>query len=1041
MKLSETALRRPVFALVISFLLLIFGFMAWQQLPLRQYPEVDRPEISVMTYMDGASPEVIELQLTNPLEDQLSGIEGIEYIDSNSARGVSRIEITFADNRDLDQAANDVREALSRVSRELPDAAGTPQVRKRGAGGDALLYILLGSDRMTTLELTGYASRTLQERLSLVSGVSNVRLLGEQKYVMRIELDPAALNARQVTVGQVTQALRQENLQIRAGELEGPQRTLQIHLPRAYNTPEDFRRLVIRQEAEGPIRLGDLARIDTGAEETQQLFRSNGRNVLGLAIEPLSTANPLEVVAAVRAELDKLRPFLPEGMQLNTSYDASLFIKSALEEVYLTLGVALLLVILVIYLFLGSPRATLIPAITVPVALISAFIGLALFGFTLNLMTLMALVLAIGLVVDDALVVLENIHRHLDAGETPLVAAWKGIREVAFAVVATTLVLLATFIPLVFLEGTLGQFFREYALTLAAAVAFSSLIALTLAPVLCSQWLRPHSRQENKRLVHRGLSRLEGGYQQLLLWGLKHRYLAAVLLLIALGITGWGFTQLPRSFAPQEDTGSVFVFVKGQEGASAERMQTAMTEVEAALLPLLEGPNLNNITLRSPGWSTQGDNSGFLILNLHPWEERPDSVFTVLQEIRERVAGIPDVVIFPRVRSALGGGGSGTPVEFVVGGSDYQEVLGWAEQLQAEADANPGLVGTEIDFSQTQPQLIAQLDRERAANLGVSAAALGEMMEVMLGGINLTRFEERGREYDVWLVGQPSQLESPEDLGRLKIMSDRNQLIRLDNLVTFSEQGEAARLPHYNRHRAITLSASLSEDYSLGEALAFLDQKAAELLPEYAVIDYKGESREYRESGTAIEIIFLLALLVVYLVLAAQFESFIHPLVILLTVPLGLAGAILGLAVTGVTLNLYTQLAMIMLIGLVAKNGILIVEFANQLRDQGLGFAEALVEAALRRLRPILMTSLTTLIGSLPLLLASGAGSESRQAIGLVIFSGVALATLLTLIVVPLTYNLLARNTGSPERVSRLLEEQLKQEPHPAGKPINNADN
>lgn len=1026
MKLSETAIRRPVFALVISLLLIVFGLIAWENLPLRQYPDVTRPQVTVMTRFDGASPEVVELQVTNSVEDQLAGIEGIEFIESNSARGVSRVVITFNENRDLDNAANDVREAVSRVTRSLPDDADTPQVRKRSAVADAILYIILGSTEMDTLELTDYADRTLKDRLSLVNGVSNVLLLGAQDYVMRVELKPDALNARELTANDIIDRLRQENMEVRGGELEGPQRTLQIQVSRDYNTPEEFRRLVISSQDGDTLRLGDVANIETGARNTHQMFRSNARNVVGLAIEPISTANPLEVVAAVREELKAFRPFLPEGADLGTTYDASLFIQSAIDEVYLTLGLAMLLVVLVIFIFLGSPRATLIPAVTVPVALISAFIGIYLFGFSINLMTLLALVLAIGLVVDDAIVVLENIHRHLDEGKPPLLAAWVGIKEVGFAVIATTTVLIATFVPIVFLEGTVGQFFREYALTLATAVAFSSVIALTLSPMLCSKLLKAHSKNERQRLIPRSLNHLEKGYQKLLRLGLGQRWIAVLVLVLALGGTAWGFNSLPRAYAPPEDIGSVFVFVRGQEGASAERMGASMRQVEERLLPLLDGPNLNNITLRSPGWSTQGDNSGFLILSLKPWKERPDSAFDLLQDIRRKVADIPDVTIFPRVSSPLGSSG-GTPVEFVIGGSSYEEIIEWTDILREAAQENPGLVDLDTDFNKTQPQLRARVDRERAAQLGVSAQRLGETLEVMLGGRSITRFEERGREYDVWLTGQPSALQEIEDLGKLLIRSSSsNQLIRLDNLVTFEEVGEAARLPHYNRNRAITLSASLADGYSLGEALDYLDAKAAELLPEYAVIDYKGESRDYRTSSAAIEVIFLMALVIVYLVLAAQFESFVHPFVVLLTVPLGLAGAMLGLWWTGETINIYTQLAMIMLIGLSAKNGILIVEFANQLRDQGLEFSAAIIEASRRRLRPILMTATTTLIGTLPLLMASGAGAESRQAIGLVVFSGVALATLMTLLVVPLTYNLLARNTGSPETVSRQLEEQQR---------------
>lgn len=1027
MKLSEIAVRRPVFALVINLLLIVFGLIAWSQLPLRQYPEVVQPRITISTNFPGASAEVVELQVTTPIEDQLSGIQGIRFIESNSTRGVSRVAITFEEGRDLDTAANDVREAVARVTRLLPEDATSPLVMQRSLVADAILYIILGSDRMDSLQLTDYAKRTLQDRLSLVNGVSNVLLLGAQDYVMRVELDPHALNARGLTASDVIQRLRQENIELRAGELEGPQRTLQLQVARDFNRPEDFARLVLRTDDLAPVRLGDVAQIGLGAQNTNQIFRSNGRTVVGLAIEPISTANPLEVVQAVKDELELIRPFLPEGASLTTTFDASLFIESALSEVQTTLLLALLLVVLVIFIFLGTPRATFIPAVTVPVALIATLIGIDLFGFSINLMTLLALVLAIGLVVDDAIVVLENIHRHLDEGKPPLLAAWVGIKEVGFAVIATTLVLIATFVPIIFLEGTVGQFFREYALTLAVAVAFSSLIALTLTPVLCSQWLKAHPPKEKQRWLARGLAWLEHVYQRLLERGLQQRWIAVLLLLVSLGGTAWGFVQLPREFTPQEDQGSIFVFVRGQEGASAERMRASMLEVEQRLLPFLDGPNVSSITLRSPGFSTQGDNSGFLILSLTPWKDRPQNAFDLLHELRSLFTDLPDVVIFPRITSPLGQA-SGSPVQLVIGGSSYDELLGWAEDLRQAAGDFAGIQDLDIDFDQTQPQIRAHIDRERAAQLGVSSQAIGEVLEVMLSGRSITRFEERGREYDVFLTGTPSRLTSIDELGQLLVHSSSgSQLIRLDQLVSFTEVGEAARLPHYNRQRAVTLSGSVGEGYSLGEALDYLEALAVERLPPYAVIDYKGESLDFRTSSAAIEWIFIMALIIVYLVLAAQFESFVHPFVVLLTVPLGLAGAMLGLWWSGSSINIYTQLAMIMLIGLSAKNGILIVEFANQLRDQGLAFNDAIIEAARRRLRPILMTATTTLIGTLPLMLASGAGAESRQAIGLVVFSGVALATLLTLLVVPLTYNLLARHTGSPERVGNLLATQLEQ--------------
>ncbi|NVK02879.1 MAG: efflux RND transporter permease subunit, partial [Oceanospirillaceae bacterium] len=723
-------------------------------------------------------------------------------------------------------------------------------------------------------------------------------------------------------------------------------------------------------------------------------------------------------------EIEALRPFLPEGTDLRTSYDVSTFIKSAISEVYTTLAIAASLVILVIWVFLGDLRATLIPALTVPISLIAACLAILGFDFSINLLTLLAMVLAIGLVVDDTIVVVENIHHHLDQGKPPLLAAWDGIREVGFAVVATTLVLVATFVPIVFLPGTVGQFFREYAITLTAAVIFSSVVALTLAPALCSKLLRQHNTNNPQGGVSRLLHPVERAYGWSLGHALHHRWLA--ILIIAASFYGiWQAWQyIPRTLMPTEDRGSIFVLVRGQEGASAQAMQKSMLEVEQKLQPWLQKSGVESTLLRSPGWGTQGDNSGFMILGLKPWDQREKHASELVGEMRRLFGGIPDVNVIPILRSAIRAG-SRTPVEFVIGGADYDQLEQWAAIIMERAEENPGLRDLDIDFKRNQPQIKAEFDRERAAALGVSAQALGETMEIMLAGEAVSQFMERGRQYDVWIKGIEEQLTNPDDLARLQIRSSTTgELIPLANLVTFRTVGEAARLPHYNRTRTITISGGLSDDYTLGEAIDYLDKLAAELLPAEAVIDYQGESLDYKTDSASIELVFLFALIVVYLVLAAQFESFINPLIVMLTVPLGLAGGLIGILYTGDSLNIYSQLALIMLIGLVSKNGILIVEFANQLRDRGLAFEEAIIQASERRLRPILMTALTTVLGSLPLILATGAGAESRQSIGVVVFSGIAFATVLTLLVTPLTYNLMARYTRSPQQISQQLDEQ-----------------
>ncbi len=1027
MILSEVSVRRPVFAAVISLLLVVFGILAWLNLPLREYPDVSRPQINVSTSYTGAAPEVVELRVTSPIEDRLSGIEGVRFIESTSARNLSRITITFDTSRSLDDAANDVREAVARAARNLPDDAATPLVSKSGLRGDMILYIIASSSKMNGVELTDYAERTLKERMERVDGVSAVSILGARDYVLRVELDPDRLNALNLTPTEVVNALKRENLELRGGELSGPQRTLQIQIPRSYNQIADFNSLVIRQ-APGPlVRLSDVANIFTGPQDTDEMFRADGEEVIAIGIEPISTANPLTVIDAVKREVEQFRPFLPEGTDLRTSYDISVFIKSAISEVYSTLAIAAVLVVLVIWAFLGDFKATLIPAVTVPISLIAACTAVLAFGFSINLLTLLAMVLAVGLVVDDTIVVVENIHRHLDKGKPALLAAWDGIREVGFAVIATTLVLVATFVPIVFLPGTIGQFFREYALTLTAAVIFSSVVALTLGPVLSAKLLHRHDKNHPEAGLARLLHPVENFYGRFLKRALNHRWLAVVIIAGAFGGIYYSMQFLPRTLMPTEDRGSIFVLVKGQEGASAKSMQSAMLQVEKRIQPWLEANGVESTLLRTPGFGTNGDNSGFMILTLKPWDQRSVHASELVGDLRKQFGGIPDVNVVPILRSALRVG-SRTPVQFVVGGGSYEQMEQWTEAIIAKAEENPGLTDLDIDFRRNQPQIRAEFDRERAAALGVSAQSLGATLELMLGGSTVTQFMERGRQYDVWVQGQSDQLSRIEQLSRLTVRSSTTgELIPLDNIVSFKTVGEAPRLPHYNRTRAITIEAGLAKGYTLGEAIDYLDKIAAEVLPPEAVIDYQGESLDYKTDSSSIEMVFLFALLVVFLVLAAQFESFVNPFIVMLTVPLGILGGLLGLLYMGEALTIYAQLALIMLIGLGAKNGILIVEFANQLRDRGESFDDAVIDASVRRLRPILMTALTTILGALPLIMASGAGAESRQAIGIVVFSGVTLVTFLTLIVTPLTYNLLARNAGSPERVSRELEAQMEQ--------------
>ncbi|MHA7001887.1 efflux RND transporter permease subunit [Aeromonas schubertii] len=1028
MRLSELSLERPVLATVISLMLCVFGVLAFRALPLREMPDTAAPVVSVETGYEGASASVVESRITKPLEDQLSGIAGIKAISSDTVDGYSSVTIEFVPERDLDAAASDVRDAVARAAWVLPREADTPVVSKADANDEVILWVTLRSSHMDSVALNDYAKRTLIDRLSLVDGVSQVFLGGGQERVMNVRIDPIAMAARGITVSDIIAALERENVELPAGELKNSQQTFTARIRRSYSQERDFRYLVIKREPNGAVvRLQEVARVWAGARQEDSLFKASGVNVVGLGIIKQSQANTLDVIAGIKAEIAEVTPFLPEGTRMVPTYDSSVFIQSAIDEVYQTLAITAALVVLIIYIFLGQVRATLIPAVTVPVSLIAAFTVAMAFGYSVNLITMMALILAIGLVVDDAIVVLENIHHHLERGRSPLLAAWHGTREVGFAVIATTAVLVMVFLPIVFMGGTLGRIFTEFAVLLAAAVAFSSLVALTLSPVMGAKLLKPQANPNRfSQWLDDRFAALERGYERWLRRVLaRSRWVPPVLLLL-LGGSAWLYQKLPQSLTPPEDRGAIFLLVKGAPGASYERMKSSMLAIEQRLLPMVGKGDVANITVRTPGWG-DGINSGIVVFNLEKWETGRRPVQAIVAEVRGKLADLPDVITIPILPSSIRGG-TRAPVQFVIGGAEYGELKGWADLLVEKAKANPGLSDVDIDYDETKPELEVEIDQERAARLGIPVRDIAQTLETLLGGRRTTTFVERGEEYDVYLRGLADRFNAKGDLASIYVRTTEGRLVSLDNLVSFTEQGTASQLSHYNRKKAITLSANLVGDYSLGEALGFLEQTVRAELPPYAVVDYKGESLEYRSNQGSVAFVFVLALLVVYLILAAQFESFVHPFIVLLTVPLGLAGAFIGLWWWGMSINLYSQIAMIMLIGLVTKNGILIVEFANQLRDRGHTFEEAICAGAVRRLRPILMTAATTVIGAIPLLVGSGAGAESRQAVGIVVFFGVLLATLLTLLLIPAMYRLLARHTQSPESQRRQLEAALATE-------------
>jgi len=1024
--ISDQSVRRPVFAAVISLLLVILGLAAMMNLPVRQYPDVDSPVVSIDTRYRGASAEVVESKVTQIIEDRVAGIEGIEKLTSNSRDERSDIRVEFSLGRDIDAAANDIRDRVSRVLDQLPDEADPPEIAKVDSTRRAVMYLNLTSDRMDGLEITDYADRFLVDRFSTVAGVARVGISGARRYAMRIWLERKALAARGLTVTDVETALRSENVELPAGRLESVEREFTLRTDTGFNTEEDFRNLVIGRGIEGQlVRLGEVADVRIGAENERSIARANGESAVSLMIEQLSKANSVLVSRAVRAEVANMADELPDGMVLSVNYDRAEFIEASMNEVYKALTVALLLVLVVIYFFLGSFRATLIPAIVVPISVIATFIVMSAMGYTINVLTLLGLVLAIGLVVDDAIVVLENIYRRVEDGQKPLLAALDGSQEIGFAVVATTLVLVAVFVPLSYIEGDIGRLFREFGITLAAAVLFSSLVALTLTPMLCSKLLR--GRELRKGLpgkVDEFFTWLRGHYRNLLFRVIDWpRSMLALVILITV-FAGYLLQTLPSEYAPNEDRGAFFISLRAPEGATLETTDRSTRQLEDIFKAETgEGKSVKRFLTRLPGRGSSAVNNSMVIVLLSHWDEREESDQEIAARMRPKMGQIPGARIFASTPKALGIRGGGSPVQLVLGGPDYEQLKEWRDNMLLRMESMPELANADSDYQERKPQMKISVDRNRAATLGVSLSNVGRTLETMLGSRIVTTYVDRGREYNVVIMGSDADRSSTEDLSNLYVRSSlTGELIPLSNLVKISEIAGPSQLKRFDRMRSITVSAELTDGTSLGEAIEKLTEVAQQTLPASARLSWDGESQEYLESGSSLYLTFAMALLNVFLVLAAQFESFVSPVIIRVTVPLALTGALLGLLVYGSSLNVFSQIGAILLIGLSAKNGVLIVEFANQLRDRGMRFHEAVVEAASVRLRPILMTSACTTFGALPLLLATGAGAEARQPIGIVVVYGVTISAILTLFVVPTLYILFARSTSSPQHVSRAIE-------------------
>ncbi len=1037
MLLSDVSIRRPVFATVLSLLLIIVGLMAALRLSIREYPDVSRPVVGVSTFYRGANAAVVESRITQVLEGELAGIEGIEKMTSSSRDEFSRINVEFSLERRIDDAANDVRERVSRVAGLLPQEAEASQVTKVDDGMEAVMYVNVASTTRNQLELTDYTERFLVDRFAAVPGVAAVRIGGGRRYAMRVWLDREALAARQLTVADIENALRRENVELPAGRIESQQREFTLRALTALSTEEDFRALVIGR---GPdsylVRLGEVADVSLAAEDERSLARSNGLPGVSLAIVPTSTANVLDVSKRVRETIAQVAPSVPKDMSLGVNLDFTMFVTASMQNVAAVILETLVIVLVVIFVFLGTWRATLIPAVTIPVSLLAAATVMLLLDYSINTLTLLGAVLAIGLVVDDAIVVLENIARRIEAGQASLLAAIEGSREIGFAVIATTLVLMAVFVPVSYMGGTLGRLFGEFGVTVAAAVGFSALVALTLTPMMASRLFENGIHRGRLATALDGFFRRMGeAYETRLRDALRGRRPLAITLgaaaltvtLVLLFVVGkpFGGLKLPQEFAPTEDRGMIPVLVSAPEGATLANLERYISQVEALAADEVAAGNAARVIVRSGSFGSGGEaNVGTVFMPLTIWDDREDTAQQIAQRVRMRTANITGVRVVVFTPPSLAVRGLGKPLQVVIGGGEYAELAEWRDRIMARIQAeNPGIVALESDYQERKPQVAVRVDRNRAADLGVSLQNVGRTLETMLGSRIVTTFLRGGEEYNVVLQAREDDRATIGDLGNLYVRSERSgEMVPLSALVSVEETAGPVQLKRFDRLRSITLSANLAPGYSLGEALEYTEGVIREEVPQGLQINYDGESREFRQSGGKLWITFAFALLIVYLVLAAQFESFIHPLVILATVPLAITGALLGLWLFAASINVFSQIGAIMLIGIACKNGILIVEFANQLRDRGVEFTEAVVEAAVIRLRPILMTSLCAAFGAVPLMLATGAGAESRQAIGSAVFFGTIVSLSLTLFVVPALYTLLARNTRSPEHVSRLIE-------------------
>jgi len=1032
MTLSDLSIRRPVLALVASLMIVVLGVASLLSLPVRELPDVDSAVVTVVTTYTGATPQIVDTDITEIVESSVAGVSGIKTISSQSRRGRSSTVIEFETGRNIDEAANDVRDAVGRIRTSLPEGADEPRVIKSDSDADPVMRLAVTSDRHTPEEITDYVERFVIDRLSTLDGVASVDMRGERRYAIRIWLDRRALAARNLTVADVEAAIRRNNVELPAGEITSSQRLLDIRLDSRLAAPEQFRNISLATVDGYPVRLGDVATVERGVEDDNTIVRANGSPAVGMQVIRQSQANTMAISQAIRAEIAEMESTLPEGMKIIVGSDDALFISASIREVLIALGISLALVILVILAFLRSFRATLVPAVTIPVALIGCLSLVSAFGFSINVLTLLALLLAIGLVVDDAIVVLENIQRRTDAGESPMVAAVRGTRQVTFAVIATSVTLIAVFVPISFLGGQVGRLFSEFGMVMAGAVVISTFVALTLCPMIASRIVKPHKTKGGTGPVDGDQAVAESRFGRTYR-GLLDRAIAMPAVVIALSLVFVAgavvlYETLPHELAPREDRGVAFVPITAPQGATVAYTDEQARIIERALAPQVANGNITTV-YSLVGWGNRPYRA-FVVMRLAQWEDREASQSDVVNSVQPAARGLAGARAGVASPAGLGLRGNSTPLRIVVGGPDFELVKEWAAALLEHAEANERLINPQIDYEENQPQLDLRLDRSVANDLEIPAETVAQTLQTMFASREVTNYIDRGREYPVIVQAQRTDRRTPTDISNVFVRTGGSDtLVPLSALVSASESAAAPELRRTDRLPSITIEAGLEPGYALGDAISYMEAGAEQVLPDGARLGYSGQSAVFKDTSSDTMKVFLLALLIVFLVLAAQFESFIHPLVIMLSVPLAVAGAIYALFVAGLSLNVYSQIGIVLLIGLMAKNGILIVEFANQLRDEGMEVRDAVLEASVLRFRPIVMTVISTILGAVPLVLAAGAGAESRIAIGSVIVGGLGLALVLTLFLTPVLYNLLAGYSKPRSAIERALERELSGQP------------